>query len=306
MRRAFSDTLVKMAAANDRVIFLTGDLGFQVFDAFKAGFPGRYVNVGVAEAQLMCAAAGLALEGWRPIAYSIASFATARPYEQIRISICYHQLPVMVVGAGGGYTYARSGVTHHAADDLALMSLLPGMTVTAPGSPEEVAELMPQLLSIPGPSYLRIGKFGERNYAAAEPVRLGKARLVRDGSGIAVVTTGDLAVEAVEAADRLAADGIKPMVCQMHTVKPLDTAALENMAARASVMIVVEEHVPCGGLFSAISRWQAERTGGARLVRLGPADGLVLGNPERDELRRQQGFDAAAIERACRAAWQAR
>ncbi len=105
MRRAFSDTLVALAEENPRVMFLTGDLGFQVFDDFKLKFGPRYLNVGIAEAQMICASAGLAMEGWRPVAYSIASFATARAFEQIRISVCYPGLPVVVVGAGGGYTY---------------------------------------------------------------------------------------------------------------------------------------------------------------------------------------------------------
>src|ERR1051325_2288870 len=129
MRRAFGDALVKAAQDDDRVIFLTGDLGFGVFDEFIARFPRRYVNVGVAEAQLVDCAAGLALEGWRPIVYSIASFMTGRAYEQIRLAVGYHRLPVVVVGAGGGYTYANAGVTHHAKEDLALMSLIANMVV---------------------------------------------------------------------------------------------------------------------------------------------------------------------------------
>src|ERR1035441_5700751 len=113
MRKAFAESLLRAAEADPRVIFLTADLGFGTFDAFQARFGPRYVNVGVAEAELVCAAAGLALEGWRPIIYSIASFATGRPFEQIRLDLGYARLPVVVVGAGGGYTYATSGITHH-------------------------------------------------------------------------------------------------------------------------------------------------------------------------------------------------
>src|SRR5207253_5232671 len=121
MRKALAESLVQLAAQEPRLMFLTGDLGFQMFDEFKERYPGRYVNVGVAEAQLVCCAAGLALEGWRPVIYSIASFATGRAFEQLRVSVAYPGLPVVVIGAGGGYTYASSGVTHHAVEDLALM-----------------------------------------------------------------------------------------------------------------------------------------------------------------------------------------
>ena len=159
MRKAFAEALFQAAEKDPRVIFLTGDLGFGTFDAYQAKFGPRYVNVGVAEAQLVNAAAGLALEGWRPIIYSIASFATGRPFEQIRISVGYAGLPVVIIGAGGGYTYASSGVTHHAGEDLGLMSLIPGMTVVAPGDPNEVTQLLPQLLKLDGPSYLRVGKY---------------------------------------------------------------------------------------------------------------------------------------------------
>src|SRR3989338_5271951 len=144
MRHAFAETLTRLAAEDPQLVFLTGDMGFQMFDEFKRRYGPRYVNVGVAEAQLINAAAGLALEGWRPVAYSIASFLTARPFEQIRVSVNYHNLPVLIVGAGGGYAYAASGVTHHAADDLALMAVLPNMRVVAPGDPNEVAKLVPQ------------------------------------------------------------------------------------------------------------------------------------------------------------------
>ena len=129
---------------------ITGDLGFQVFDAFQAKFNGRYVNVGVAEAQMICTAAGMAMAGWRPVAYSIASFATARPFEQIRYCVAYPKLPVMVVGAGRGYLYSTSGVSHHAPDDLALMTRLAGHDRRDPGDPVELAQLLPQFSSWTG------------------------------------------------------------------------------------------------------------------------------------------------------------
>jgi transketolase len=303
LRRAFSDSLVKLAAADDRVIFLTGDLGFQVFDEFRERFPGRYVNVGVAEAHLVDCAAGLALEGWHPIVYSIASFMTGRAFEQIRVMISYHNLPVLVVGAGGGYTYGSSGVTHHANEDLGLMSLLPNFAVVAPGDPGEVDTLLPQMMARQGPGYIRIGRFGEPSYAASEPAVLGKARLLRLGSHVLLVSTGGQAVQAILAWEELQREGKAPLVLQMHTIKPLDSPALERWGKDIAAVLVVEEHAPVAGLAAAISVWSASRRQPIRVVRLGPPDRLALGNPHQDELRRRLAYDTSDIVAACKALW---
>lgn len=299
MRKAFADALMQAAEENPRLIFLTGDLGFQVFDPFKERFGPRYVNVGVAEAEMICAAAGLALTGWRPVAYSIASFATARTYEQMRISVAYPNLPVVLAGAGSGYTYSVSGVTHHAPDDIGLMSLLPGMTVVSPGDPNEVAQLFPQLLELSGPSYITVGRYGEPTYDAEEPAVVGRARLLRSGQRIALVSTGDMASVALDAADMLVSDGIFPIVYQMHTVKPLDTGTLDRLAESAEAIIVVEEHLPCGGLASAVSAWGARHAAPPRLVRIGPPDKFALGNLKRSDLRRRMKCDAQSVREAC-------
>lgn len=302
MRRALAEALCQAAENDPRLVFLTGDLGFGTFDDFCARFGPRYVNVGVAEAQLVCAAAGLALEGFRPVVYSIGSFMTGRPFEQIRISIDYAKLPVVIVGAGGGYTYASSGVTHHSGEDLALMGLLPNMTVVAPGDPGEFRQLFPQLLQLDGPSYVRVGKYGEPAYAAPDEAVLGRGRILRDGQRVAIVTTGGVAVEALQAAERLAADGLAPLVCQMHTVKPLDTELLDRIAQRVHTIVVVEEHMPCGGLAAAIYAWHASRPAAPRVMRLGPPHALLLGSPSQQEMRRQLGYDADAITETCRQA----
>lgn len=303
MRRAFADSLIAAAQADPRVIFLTGDLGFGTFDEFAKRFGPRYVNTGVAEAQLVCAAAGLALEGWRPIIYSIGSFMVGRPFEQIRINISYANLPVVIVGAGGGYTYAACGVTHHAGEDLALMSLLPNLTVTAPGDPSEVAALLPQLLKLDGPSYIRVGKYGEPAYQAADPVVLGQARRIRDGSRVAVLSTGGMAPLVVSALETLEKEDIRPAAWQFHTVKPLDTAALDRLAGQVATLVVVEEHMPRGGLASGVQAWRAQRETGPRVLRLGPPDDLVLGNPKLPAMRSEYGYDAPAIAAQCRTWW---
>jgi transketolase len=306
MRKAFSETLMQIAEQNSRVVLITGDLGFQVFDDFHKRFGPRYVNVGVAEAQMIYTAAGMAMEGWLPVAYSIASFATARPFEQIRYCISYPHLPVIVVGAGRGYLYSTSGVSHHAADDLALMTALPGMTVVAPGDPNEVSQILPQLFAISGPSYLTVGRFGEPTYEALEPTVLGKARLLCDGEQVAILSTGEIASEVLRAAKVLHAEGIYPLVYQMHTVKPLDTSTLDTLAERVEAIIVVEEHVPAGGLWAAVAAWYITKSNHPQLMRLGAPDTFALGNLKQNELRRRFGLDTKAIVDTCRQVYRRR
>ncbi|MBM4017864.1 MAG: transketolase [Planctomycetes bacterium] len=302
MRRAFVDALMQMAERDPRVVFLTGDLGYGVFDAYIARFGPRYVNVGVAEAQLVSAAAGLALEGFRPLAYSIASFMTGRPLEQIRFCVGYPRLPVILVGAGGGYCYSTSGVSHHAPDDVALMSLVPGMTVVVPGDPNEMRGLLPQLLKVDGPSYVRIGKFGEPAYESADPIVLGRARRLRDGEGLAVLSAGEMAPAVLDAADRLAAENVRPLVYQFHTIKPVDAEALDALARQVRTLVVVEEASPLGGLYAAVLAWRNEKGRDVDVIRLGPPDAFALGNLRRETLRQEYRFGPEAVADVCREA----
>lgn len=304
MRRAFARAIESLADRDPRVVFLTGDLGFGMFERFIAKHGPRYVNVGVAEAQLVLAAAGFALEGFRPFIYSIAAFMTGRPYEQIRVALAYHRLPVVIVGAGGGYGYSSSGVTHHAADDLALMSLLPGMTVVAPGDPSELEALLPQMLALEGPAYIRIGASGGPACEAHSSIVLGAARLLRVGRRVAVLATGGMAATALAARETLAAAGIEPEVWQFHTVKPLDTAALDRLAGRMQALLVVEESSPLGGLGAVVAAWHASMDGERpRLVRLGPKDELALGSLTRETLRDRWGYGPRGVVAACRELW---
>jgi transketolase len=294
---------MKEAEKNPQVTFMTGDLGFQVFDDFSRKFGSRYINVGVAEAQLINLAAGMAAEGWRPIAYSIASFATARPFEQIRYCVSYPNLPVTLVGAGRGFTYSTSGVSHHALDDIGLMSLLPNMTVVIPGDPTEIEELFPQVMHCPGPAYFTVGRFGEPRYEAEEPSVLGKARLLKSGQKIAIISTGEITHEVLNAVSILHPEHIIPMVYQMHTIKPLDTITLNSVADQVKAMLVVEEHVPNGGLWAAVTQWNATRNNPIHLKRLGPPDAFVLGNLNREDVRKKLMCDAQTIVKTCRMLW---
>jgi transketolase len=161
MRNAFIDELVSLAANNNRIALIVGDLGYSVIEPFAEQFPERFINAGVAEQNMMGLAAGMASEGYQVFVYSIANFPTFRCAEQIRNDVDYHKLPVTVVSVGGGLSYGNLGYSHHAVQDYGLMRLMPNMLIAAPGDPMEVRACMRYLASNPQPSYLRLGKVGE-------------------------------------------------------------------------------------------------------------------------------------------------
>jgi transketolase len=175
MRNAFIEELVTLAVTNERIILMVGDLGYSVVEPFQKKFPNRFINAGVAEQNMMGMAAGLASEGFHVFVYSIANFPTFRCAEQIRNDVDYHRLSVTVVSVGGGLSYGNMGYSHHAVQDYGLLRLMPNMLIAAPGDPMEVRACMRYLTDNPQPSYLRLGKSGEKNMHASVPtIAVGK------------------------------------------------------------------------------------------------------------------------------------
>ena len=295
MRNAFIRGLTALAERDDRVVFLTGDLGYKLFDDFAERFPGRFLNAGVAEQNMVGVAAGLALEGFRPFVYSIATFATLRCLEQIRDDVCYNGLAVTVVGVGGGFSYGANGPTHHATEDLAVMRALPNMTVVAPGDPVE-AELA--VAALPDtPTYLRLGRAGDPVVHQLPPeFRIGRAITVREGDDCALLSTGGMLPTAVEAAELLAESDIAARVVSMHTVKPLDEDALER-SCRTRLTVTLEEHSRVGGFGSAVSEWMAANNGSGPLLSIAAEDTFAAEVGDGDSLRRRNGLDAETIAR---------
>ncbi len=296
MRNAFVSALSELARADGRVVFLTADLGFKVFDRFALEFGGRFMDVGVAEATMIGTAAGLALGGMRPFVYSIAPFATLRCLEHIRDDLCYHSLPVTIVGAGGGYSYGHNGATHHALEDIAIMRALPGMTVVCPGDPVETGAAVRASLGLRGPMYLRLGRVGEpRLHDNADRFRIGEAITVVDGSDCSIVSTGVILSVALEAAAMLRAAGVGCRVLSMHTVKPLDTRALERCAAAGRLLVTLEEHSSIGGLGGAVSEWLAGSGLGSPLLILGAGDSFARSTGSQQYHRAARGLTAEQV-----------
>ncbi len=255
MRTTFIDTLSELAADDERIWLLNGDLGYSVLERFTALFPRRSVNVGVAEQNMTGVAAGLALCDKIVFTYSIANFPTLRCLEQIRNDICYHNLNVKIVAVGGGLAYGAQGYTHHAIEDLAIMRALPNMTVIAPGDPAETRAATRALVKWPGPCYLRLGKAGEPVVHRSDfDFQIGKAIMLREGADVTLISTGGMLKNVVEAAELLSAKGISARVLSMPTVKPLDTQAVESAARATRLLCVVEEHSEMGGLADAVAR----------------------------------------------------
>ncbi len=301
MRTAFIETLVAEAQNDPSLFLLNGDLGYSVLEAFSEKFPERYVNVGVAEQNMIGVAAGLAMAGKNVFVYSIANFATLRCIEQIRNDVCYHNANVTVVGVGGGLSYGTQGYTHHAVEDIAATRCLPNIAVLCPGDPAETRWATHALARRKGPGYLRLGKAGEPKVHATpvEGLEIGKALRVKDGSTVTLISTGNMLETAMQAAQLLEAGGISAGVVSMPSVRPLDVEMLRAEATKVRVIGVLEEHVRHGGLAEAVALHLAEaRAPVARMMSFCVNDTISSGLVgSQQQLRTLMEIDADAVAR---------
>lgn len=256
MRNKFADTLYEIGQKDHRICALVADIspaGSMV--DFRNQFPERFINCGVAEQSMIGIAAGMALKGMRPFCYTIATFSLYRPFEMVRDDLAYQNLPVTVIGMGAGVIYSTLGGTHHTMEDVAIASAVPNMTVLAPCDPQEMRLATAWCATeSTGPVYMRLGKAGEPDLTAdaVDPFEIGKVRYLRKGSDVAILTYGITMAMGYEIADRLADAGQSVSVLSCHTIKPLDVDGIADVLARHNRVIVVEEHVPHGGLGSRV------------------------------------------------------
>jgi transketolase len=299
MRNAFAAEITELAQKDERVVLLSGDIGNKLFDNYKSKCPDRFFNCGVAEQNMMGTAAGLAMSGLRPVAYTIDAFATVRCLEQIRVDVCYHEQPVVIVGVGGGLAYAELGYTHHACEDIGFLRLLPYMTVVCPGDAVETRLALRAALQHKGPVYIRLGKKGEPVvHKAPPPFELGKAILVREGKKACLLSTGNTLPLAVEAAEKLGAEAVS-----FHTVKPLDEKFLKDAFSRFSVVATIEEHSRIGGLGGAVAEWRADHPEGkGRLLRFGTPDVIPHEAGEQEHARKKVGLTPEKLAKDIEAA----
>jgi transketolase len=274
-RDVYRRTLTELAKADDRVFCVDSDTG-GLETGFAREFPSRYVNVGIAEANLMGVAAGLAAVGWLPYAHTFSSFAACRACEQLKIDIAGNDLPVRVVVTHAGLSAGHYGPTHHAAEDLAIVRSLPNMTVVVPADAAETERAVLATARLPGPLFLRLGRAATPLvYTGPYEFRVGEASLLRPGTDVTIIGTGPWPVTMALAAHReLAREGIRARVLNMHTIKPLDAATVVSAAAETAGIVTVEDHVLAGGLGGAVCETLAE-TLPCHVRRIGIPDGFL-------------------------------
>jgi len=302
MRDAFAREMTCLGAEHSDIALLSGDIGNRMFDHFKQVAPERFFNCGIAEANMMSVAAGMALSGLRPVVYTITPFVTTRCLEQIRVGVAYHQAPVVIVGTGSGLSYSELGPTHHSLEDMAILRTLPGLNVVAPADSAELVAQLRQAIYASHPTYMRIGKKGEPPlHTTSSRLGIGKANMLKEGNDLLLLGVGPIIAEAVKAAEMVAGEGISVAVASLGGVKPLDTGFLEVMAQRFTRWMSLEEHGITGGLGSALLEWLAEHEGASiRVKRLGVPDVFLheLGN--QSYTRRLLEIDADGLARSFR------
>ncbi len=266
MRNRFSDTFYELGKDDPRLAVVVADISPAGSIAkFREDFPERFINTGVAEQVMIGLCAGMALRGMRPFAYTIATFALFRTFEFIRDDLCYQDLPVTVVGIGGGVTYSTLGGTHHAMEDVAIASAMPNMQVIAPCDPAET-EAATRFLALESrhPTYLRLGKAGEPDLTAiaVDPFEFGKVRTIQKGTDTCILSYGPTVKIALDVADALEGDGESVSVVSCHTIKPLDVDGIAEALRSHSRVVVIEEMVPHGGLGSRVKEvaWDTKAT----------------------------------------------
>lgn len=253
MRKVSLDSVHQLARVDQRVIFIGSDLGPGVLNAMKSEMPERFFMEGISEQHVVGMAAGLAMEGFIPYINTIATFLTRRCYEQVALDLCLQDLPVRLIASGGGAVYAPLGPTHLAVEDLAIMRALPNMAVLAPCDAEEMRRLMAASIDWPHPMYIRLAKGGDPVVSRPEAgFQIGKAILMQDPGAGLFITTGVMTQLALKAIDKLSAEGILCGLLHMHTIKPLDHAALLHWLPKVDAVVTVEEHTRIGGLGSAV------------------------------------------------------
>ena len=254
MRRVCLNSVHELAGKDSRVVFIGSDLGPGTLNEMAKEIPERFFMEGISEQHIIGMSAGLAMEGFIPFVNTIAPFLTRRCYEQIAMDLCLHDLPVRLIGNGGGVVYAPLGPTHLATEDIAIMRALPNMTIVAPCDAKEMGRLMEHVLDWPHPMYIRLAKGGDKIVSDGEhEFKIGKAIILREpGEGL-FITTGVMTQLALEAAEKIESDyGIKCGVLHMHTIKPLDSHALAHWLPKIQAVVTVEEHTRIGGLGSAV------------------------------------------------------
>ena len=272
-RDAYGKALVKLGETDQNLVVLDADLSKSTkTNGFAKAYPERFVNVGIAEQNMACVAAGLATIGKTVFFSSFAMFAAGRAFEQIRNSIAYPKLPVTIAATHAGITVGEDGATHQALEDISIMRTIPGMTVVVPADGVETEQAVYALAAYDGPAYLRLGRLAVETVLPADyQFTLGKGVALQDGKDVVIFACGLMVQESLQAAKLLAEEGIQAAVVNIHTIKPIDRALVAKMAKQCGAVVTAEEHNVIGGLGSAVAEVLAEECP-TPMVRVGVQD----------------------------------
>ena len=299
MRDTFSRTLYEIAKAIPDTYIVVADISPAAsMQAFRDEFPERFINVGVSEQSMISLCAGLALRGCNPFAYTIAPFAIYRPFEHIRVDLCYQNLPVTIVGVGAGLAYSVAGGTHNAIEDIGVMSALPNMSILAPCDPEELKSAAWACAKHSGPVYLRLGKSGEPVLTkdAPEPFEFGKIRKIKTGEKIAIVGYGPILSMAFTAAHEFAETAqIEPAIYSVHTLKPLDGERIRTILASYERVVVLEEATSQGSLSVKIKELAWEMKAETIIRSIGLQDCFIKCYGSQEDLLAAHGITAQVL-----------
>ena len=300
MRDQYIRTLYELAKNDPRIYALISDNGAIVYDKYKETFPDRLINIGIAEATMISVAAGMASCGKIPFTYTISSFLTMRAYEQIRNDVCLQKMNVKLVGIGCGFVYTYLGPTHHALEDIAIMRALPGMIVLSPCDSKEVDKATRAAARVNGPVYLRLATGQTPDIYDKEcDFELGKAVELRSGNDLTLISTGVMVFESLKAADLLEKKGLKTRVINIHTIKPIDQAAILKAARETKGIITIEDHSINGGLGGTVCEVIAQsKQKSAPVMCLGIKDVFEHEYGTLDELKQTFSLDAESLANA--------
>ena len=291
MRAAFSRELAQAAARDERVLLLTGDHGYALFDEFRKACPGQYINAGVAEQNMVGVAAGLAKAGFRPVVYGLSAFVPVRVLEQIKIDVCYEQLPVTFIGDGAGLVYSTLGTSHQSFEDIACLRPIPHIDILSPGDAGEMTAAMRFALSHDAPVYLRMGKADLGNVHPETPIlKRGELLRVRRGQhAVGFVATGSMLQTAIAVAEEIDAS-----VWSAPWIKPLDARALAAEVHGCSALVSLEEHSAAAGLGSALLE-TLSLTLNLPILRIGIGERFSSTCGSHAHALREHGLDIASI-----------
>lgn len=297
MRERFAQMLLERARDSDDIFLITADAGFDTLKEFRDTFPSRFLNIGIAEATMIGVSAGLSMGGWRAVAYTIAPFLAMRAFEQIRDDICYPNLPVLLAGVGGGLIYGTAGATHQALEDIALMSVLPNMTIYSPSDAAELQHALTLHFEAPTPAYFRLARSGSpRIHSQQVFYQRGQLIPMTPGTDLAILATGPIVEEAIIAANLLSQSGISAAVFSVPMLKPLDTDYIsQQIFARYGAVYTLEEHQQTGGLGSIIARHAAVSETAVKVMAMGVPDTFIPVVGDRKYLLEYFDLSAAKI-----------